>query len=131
MAIRRETYRRHLDFIAVRRIQLTTTEFIEPGTVIDTSQFKTIQIQRWYRTRRIGVVGSDWANAMLADDRAHARPEVVGKKDDVKAKPKPVKRQAKTTLIKEDVTEEPVKISTPVPAIAPAPTFNLKLPGND
>lgn len=79
MAIRREMFKRSLDFVAVRPIRLTSAEFLQPGQLIDKSKFKVLQLQRWYNMRRIGVKGSEWVNAMLSDKRSFAKPEVTGK----------------------------------------------------
>lgn len=135
MTIRRELYRRGLEFVAVRQIQLTSAEFLQPGQLIDKSKFKTHQIKRWYNMRRIGVVDSEWTNAMLNDDRAHARPEVTGQVTDHQTELK-VKRgrkpqSEKTAAIPRDIVQlasqsEPVA-SEPV---ALKPTLNLKLPGD-
>lgn len=118
MAIRREMFRKSLEFVAVRPIRLTSTEFIQPGQLIDKNKFKVFQIQRWYNLRRIGVKGSDWVSAMLSDGRSTAKPEVTGKimveQDESK-----VKRGRKPKTEESPVVPTPPKLD---------PMLNLKLP---
>lgn len=116
MAIRREMFKKGLEFVAVRPIRLTSTEFIQPGQLIDKNKFKTFQIQRWYNLRRIGVKGSSWASAMLSDGRSFARPEVTGTVDEVKVK------RVKKVKSNEAQLENTPSIS---------PTLNLKLPSGN
>ena len=78
-AIRRQIFKRGYDFICVRPIQLSTKDFIRPGTLIDKSRYRLYQLRSWYERRRIGVHDSDWSKAMLAQaDNALALPEVTG-----------------------------------------------------
>jgi hypothetical protein len=99
MAIVRDTFSRVKDYVAVKRIRLTSVEFIEPGQDIDKNKFKLIQIMRWYNMRRIGVKDSLWSQEMLKQvNNAHARPEVTAKLEQVKKEVVKKPRQAKAKL---------------------------------
>ena len=82
--IHREIFKRHNEFIVVRPLKITKAYSLEPGDVIDKSKFRTFHLRSLYQRRRIGVLGSPWAVAMLKDlDNAHARPEVTGTKKEL------------------------------------------------
>ena len=101
-------FNRSHDFVAVRRIRLSATEVIEPGSPIDKSRHRVHSLRNWHRMRRIGRVGSAWAEAMLTNRKATAHPEApVNKKPRKKAEPKPKKEPEKKGEAK------PKKGSTP------------------
>jgi hypothetical protein len=96
MAMLRESFSRHKEYIAVKRIRISSTEFIEPGQDIDKNKFKLFQIMRWYNMRRIGVKDSLWSEEMLKQvNNAHARPEVTAKPVQVKREVTKKPRQSK------------------------------------
>ena len=73
---RRELFKRHYEFTAVRPIRLSAAEVMPAGTNIDKSKFRLFHLMSLYRRRRIGVTGSPWTEAMLSQlDNAFARPE--------------------------------------------------------
>lgn len=77
--VRQQLFRYYYDFVVVKPIRLTSTSVLEPGTLVDKTMFRRYQIKTWYRRRRIGVVDSDWANAMLSDkNNSRASPEITG-----------------------------------------------------
>lgn len=74
----REIFKRGNEFVAVRPIRLSSKDQLKPGTKIDKKNFRQHHLRSLYMRRRIGVLGSKWAKAMLADlENSHARPEVV------------------------------------------------------
>jgi len=86
MAMPRPLYRKSYDFVAVRTIRAGDKVIYEPGDDIDKSTIGVLRLRRWYRRRRIGVKDHPWTEAMIADQRAHARPEVTGTIDPEVAK---------------------------------------------
>lgn len=77
--ISRGIFRHSYDFVVVRRIRLSNTSFIEPGTELDKSKYRRFQLRGWWMRGRIGRVDSEWVKAMLADRyNPRARPEVTG-----------------------------------------------------
>lgn len=76
--VHRPLFRRHYEFVAVRPIRLTRQDVIQPGETIDPERFRLYHLRSLYQRRRIGVKGTPWTEAMLAElGNAHARPEVV------------------------------------------------------
>lgn len=79
MHIRRETFRHSHEFVAVKRIRVSSNMVLMPGDKIDKAMFRRFHLRRLYYRRRIGIEGSPWTEAMLADkDNPYARPEVTG-----------------------------------------------------
>ena len=60
--IGRPIFKRHLEYVAVRRIRLSSKEFIEPGEDV---KLRTHQMRSLYSRRRIGVKGHPWTERAL------------------------------------------------------------------
>ena len=78
-------FRRHNTFVVVKEIRLNAKETLEVGTVIDMEKdnVKWFQLRLWFRRRKIGTQGSNWANQILGGAR---RPEgaAINTKRDIK-----------------------------------------------
>lgn len=78
-------FRRINTHVVVKTIHLTAKDRLEVGTVIDPEKMniKVFQLRLWFQRRKIGVVGSSWAEGIL---NGHIRPEglVIDKTRDIK-----------------------------------------------
>ena len=96
--IRQGFFRPGLDFVAVKRIKLTSTEFIEPGTAIDKSKIRLFHLRSLFQRRMVGIKGSEWVKRSLEAYRAKSvvKPEIATKTvPEKKVAKKPVKRTVK------------------------------------
>ncbi len=75
--IGRPIFRRHEDFVAVRRIRLGGDNYIEPGEPVTRETFKLYHMRSLYQRRKIGVKGHPWTEAMLQSEGFY-RPEISG-----------------------------------------------------
>lgn len=70
-------FRRSNKFVAVKPIRLSAKVTHEVGTVIDLEKHhvRPFQLRTWFQYRRVGTLGSPWADMMIAGVR---RPESEG-----------------------------------------------------
>lgn len=58
-------FRRKDKFIVVKRIRLTTKEFLEPGDEVSLKAFSSHRLLRWHSRRAIGKKGCPWVKELL------------------------------------------------------------------
>lgn len=96
--IRQGFFRPGLDFVAVKRIKLTSTEFIEPGKAIDKSKIRLFHLRSLFQRRMIGIKGTEWVKYSLEAYKAKSvvKPEIATKTTpEKKVARKPVNRTVK------------------------------------
>lgn len=59
----RPIFKRHEIYVALRRIRLSTDDYLEPGDVVD---LPTYRLKHLYNRRRIGPRGHPWTEQALA-----------------------------------------------------------------
>ena len=106
--ISKQSFRPHYDFVAVKRIKLAEDKNLEPGDNIPEGKFKVFHLRSLYQRRRIGVKGSEWAEAMIkAAGDAYARPEVSTK---APAPQKSIKPDIKAPVAEEIILPQGITI---------------------
>ncbi len=70
-------FRRKGTYVVVRPVRLSSDTLLEPGTVLEgKNTLRLFQLQNLFKRRRIGIKDSAWANAMLKNTSAFAKPEL-------------------------------------------------------
>lgn len=72
--IGRPLFRRGLKYVAIRRIRMTATHFIEPGERVD---LPTYRLRALYNRRRIGPEGHPWTEQCLRHSEGYPKPWVT------------------------------------------------------
>lgn len=104
-------FRRTSKFIVVKQIRLSSKAVLAVGKEVDLKNTPLVQLRAWFKHRKIGVLGSPWAVAMIEGCK---RPEgkVIHKADKVDEN-EPKKDAEKKPAKKKVTKKEPVKKAVP------------------